>query len=84
MPGALTHLGGVLPLQPFGQHSLKSVCCMFIFKASCVTPSSAVACVVYVACAGIGVPAAAASGMMAANSLVGVFDHLGVLNELAL
>jgi hypothetical protein len=33
---------------------------------------------------GIGVPAAAASGMMAANSLVGVFDHLGVLNELAL
>lgn len=35
-------------------------------------------------CAGIGVPAAAASGMMAANSLVGVFDHLGILNELAL
>jgi hypothetical protein len=35
-------------------------------------------------CAGIGVPAAAASGMIAANSLVGVFDHLGVLNELAL
>lgn len=33
---------------------------------------------------GIGVPAAAASGMMAANSLVGVFDHLGVLNDLAL
>jgi hypothetical protein len=41
-------------------------------------------CCVCVVCAGIGVPAAAASGMMAANSLVGVFDHLGVLNELAL
>lgn len=34
--------------------------------------------------AGIGVPAAAASGMMAANSLAPVFDHLAVLNELAL
>lgn len=33
---------------------------------------------------GIGVPAAAASGMMAANSLASVFDHLGALNELAL
>ena len=31
---------------------------------------------------GIGVPAAAASGMMAANSLAPVWDHLGVLNEL--
>lgn len=33
---------------------------------------------------GIGVPAAAASGMMAANSLAPVWDHLKVLNELAL
>eukprot|EP00775_Hariotina_reticulata_P007610 gene7610-7812_t len=33
---------------------------------------------------GIGVPAAAASGMMAANSLAPVWDHLQVLNELAL
>jgi hypothetical protein len=33
---------------------------------------------------GIGVPAAAASGMMAANSLASVWDHLQVLNELAL
>eukprot|EP00879_Flechtneria_rotunda_P013399 GHRR01013989.1.p1 GENE.GHRR01013989.1~~GHRR01013989.1.p1 ORF type:complete len:344 (+),score=119.41 GHRR01013989.1:1930-2961(+) len=33
---------------------------------------------------GIGVPAAAASGMMAANSLAPVWDHLKVLNELDL
>jgi hypothetical protein len=34
--------------------------------------------------AGIGVPAAAASGMIAANSLAPVFDHLKVLSELSL
>jgi hypothetical protein len=33
---------------------------------------------------GIGVPAAAASGMMAANSLAPVWDHLKVLEELSL
>ncbi|KAF6251044.1 hypothetical protein COO60DRAFT_1645535 [Scenedesmus sp. NREL 46B-D3] len=33
---------------------------------------------------GIGVPAAAASGMMAANSLAPVWDHLKVLGELSL
>jgi phytoene dehydrogenase-like protein len=33
---------------------------------------------------GIGVPAAAASGMMAANSLAPVWSHLGLLQELAL